>query len=88
MAALIDHAPVLRGPVPGNLGDTYLGVTTLPALPPSDQTFILHALDGSLGDPAVVDVYRRFIAATPYPMLRAEARRYAAGWLGDEGGGS
>jgi hypothetical protein len=46
-------------------------------LPPSDQAFILHALDGSLDQPGVKKFYKDFIAKTPYPDLVTEARRYA-----------
>lgn len=46
-------------------------------LPGADQAFILHALDGSLGQPGVKKFYKDFIANTPYPPLVAVAKRYA-----------
>jgi len=46
-------------------------------LPPEDQTFILHALDGDLSDPGVMQFYRAFVAKTPYPFLAEAARDYA-----------
>ncbi|MBA3462710.1 MAG: hypothetical protein H0T46_22325 [Deltaproteobacteria bacterium] len=46
-------------------------------LPPDDQTFILHALDGDWSKPGVQKFYEDFIASTPYPHLVKAARRYA-----------
>jgi hypothetical protein len=47
----------------------------LPAFPPADQGFVLHALDGHTHLPEVMAFYQRFVASTPYPHLREEARR-------------
>ena len=53
----------------------------LPALPPSDQTYVLHAMDQFLSNPEVVAFYRRFIDATPHELLRNAAKKYADGFL-------
>ncbi len=44
---------------------------------PADQTFILHALDGSWRQRGVRQFYEDFIATTPHPHLVEVARRYA-----------